>query len=96
MSRSLEIPVRTSTVVLALSRKACSFNELRLELRVPPSTLTRILNYLRTRGCIEVKILQDENTGLRKVFFLTKKGKKILPLFKKLDDSEAEVLQLVG
>ena len=92
----LDTPIRTSTVVLALSRKVCSFNELHLDLHIPPSTLSRILKYLRTKGCIEVKIVHDEILGIRKVYSLTKKGKKVLPLFKKLDDAEAEVLQLVG
>jgi len=79
-----------------LSRKVRSFNELQNDLQISPSTLSRILKYLRAKGSIEVKIVHDDILGIRKVYSLTKKGKKVLPLFKKLDNAKAEVLDLVG
>jgi len=56
MSRCPDIPIHTENVMLSLSKAPASFNNLLATLGLSPSTLSRILRFLRTGRLIEVSI----------------------------------------
>jgi DNA-binding HxlR family transcriptional regulator len=96
MTNNKEIPVHTSKVIVELSKKPNSFNQLQNKYVLSPSTLSRILKFLRSRGCIEVVIIRSETRdGMRKAYNITTKGKKMVPLFKRLEDTEGEILSAI-
>jgi len=96
MSNTREIPVHTSKVIVELTKKPNSFNQLQNKYSLSPSTLSRILKFLRSTGCIEVVIIKsDTRDGMKKAYNLTGKGKKVVGLFKRLDDTEREILSAI-
>ena len=108
MSRCPDIPIHTEKVMLSLSRDPASFNNLQAALGLSPSTLSRILRFLRTGGLIEVSIHNrraepagqgkdvDGRSGPRKLYMLTKRGKRSAPYFKRMDSDKRQILKLMG
>jgi len=92
MSNTKEIPVHSSKVIVELSKGPSSFNQLQLKYALSPSTLVRDLRFLRAAGFIEVVIIRSETRdGMRKAYALTGLGKKAVPLFKRLEETEKEI-----
>jgi len=92
MTNTREIPVHTSKVIIELSKKPNSFNQLQNKHTLSPSTLSRILKFLRSNGCIEVVIIKsDTRDGMKKAYNVTGMGKKVVPLFKRLEDTEGMI-----
>jgi len=54
------------------------------------------LSSLETPGFIEVVILKhDTRDGMRKAYSITGAGKKVVPLFKRLEETESEIFGMV-
>jgi len=80
--------------MLEIAKRPCSFGQLQDWHKLSPSTLSRILKFLRSSGFIEVVIIKhDKRDGMRKAYTVTVNGKKMVPLFKTLDDTEREILE---
>jgi len=93
MTRRVEIPVHTSDVIVELAKAPNSFNHLQNTFALSPSTLSRILKFLRRAKFIEVVIIPSiTRDGMRKAYQLTTKGKKIIPYFMKMRDTERKIL----
>jgi len=87
--------VHTSTVILEISKTPNSFNQIQNKYALSPSTLSRILQFLRSNGCIEVVIIRSETRdGMRKAYSITAKGKGVVPLFRRLEETEKEILEM--
>lgn len=96
MTNNREMPVHTSNVIVVLSKKPYSFNQLQNKFALSPSTLSRILRFLRSSGCIEVVIIRsDTRDGMKKAYTITEKGKKVVPLFKRLEETERDILSSI-
>ena len=96
MSNTREIPVHTSKVIVEISMKPMSFNPLQFKFALSPSTLSRILKFLKSAGFVEVVILPSETReGMMKAYQITGKGKKVVSLFKRLEETEKEILEKV-
>jgi len=55
-----------------------------------------LLRFLRSNGCIEIVIIRSETRdGMRKAYELTGKGKKMVPLFARLKETEKDILEMV-
>jgi len=94
MSNTREIPVHTSKVIVEISKKPMSFNPLQFKFSLSPSTLSRILKFLRSAGFIEVVILKSvTREGIMKAYQITGKGKKVVSLFKRYEETEREILE---
>jgi len=96
MTRHPDIPVHTSDVICDLAKAPNSFNYLQHTYKLSPSTLSRILKFLRKAKFIEVVILPSlTREGMRKAYDLTAKGKKVVPMFARLKDTEKKILEMV-
>jgi DNA-binding HxlR family transcriptional regulator len=107
MSRCPDIPIHTENVMFSLSKAPASFNNLQATLGLSPSTLSRILRFLRKGRLIEVSIYNrraeparpgkdaDGRTGPRKLYILTKRGKRSVPYFKRMDSDKRQILKLI-
>jgi len=96
MSNTREIPVHSSKVIIGLSKGPSSFNQLQLKYALSPSTLVRILRFLRSSGFVQVVIIPSlTRNGMRKAYSITGLGKKAVPLFKRLEETEKEILEKV-
>ena len=93
MTRRAEIPVHTSDVIIELAKAPSSFNHLQNTLALSPSTLSRILKFLRKAKVIAIVIIPSiTRDGKMKAYDLTAKGKKIIPYFTKLRDTQRKIL----
>ena len=96
MSNTREIPVHTAKVIIEISKKPMSFNPLQNKFSLSPSTLSRILIFLRRTGFIEVVIIRSETRdGMRKAYQITGKGKKMIPIFKRYEDTANEIMEKI-
>ena len=92
MTRYGELPVHSSDVFLEIAKGPASYSSLQSALSLSPTTLLRILKFLKKRKFIKVVDIRFKTYhGIRKTYHLTDRGKKVLPLFKKLAKAEGKI-----
>jgi len=84
-------------IVKGLAEGPASFGQMLERYHISPSTLSKILKFLRSGRCITHSPGNpDKWNGPRKVYRLTPKGRRLLPAIQRIMDLEKTISDILG
>jgi len=97
MSNLRKIPVHTPIIVMGLAEGPASFGQMLKRYSISPSTLSKILKFLRSGRCIKHSTGDPGKwDGPRKVYNLTPKGRRLLPAVQRILETEKAISDIIG